>query len=74
MLASILTAVTMRASDAVNQHMNKKNPKNQVKISTEKDNPKPRLHNIVERRVVEPEKVRKKSGMYTTRGITLTIS
>ena len=60
MLASILIAVTMRASDAVNQHMNKKDPKNQVQIPTEKDNPKPRLHNIVDRKVLEQEKLKKK--------------
>ena len=56
MLASIPIAVTMKASDAVNQHMNKKDPK----IPTEKHSPKPRLYNIVERIAVEHKRLKKK--------------
>ena len=50
----------MKAFDAVNQHMNKKDPKNEVKISIEKYNPKRRLHNMVQRKVVEHEQLKNK--------------
>ena len=58
MLALIPIAMTMTASDAVNKHMNKKDPK----ISTEKDNPKPRLYTIVERIAVEHKILKRSQG------------